>query len=304
MRQHLSHYPTCQVPHISGPHSLHLEAFYYLAEDCLYSVTIAAQPTAPLRIWVVASLLVRGKQLNPFLAQLLLEFGLPVGAITYAVAFCVCNKFFNHSQITQIGGGHNYSRYYPRPAHPHVEAKAIEGLLDRMILAKVSFTSIALASLSASELANRHRETIHDSKALITIGLLEKLLPEGFFQLPEVSCLPGEGRAVDECQSRKEMREVAAEIVKDKFVLAQAQILTNYLNSEHLAISKTGLRAPLAQSLVAKMKVEGIVNEAKHVYNESIQVQGKRPPIDGLAITIENASPWTFNFNLKTCTSR
>jgi hypothetical protein len=64
------------------------------------------------------------------------------------------------------------------------------------------------------------------------------------------------------------------------------------------------LRPALPQRLLRDRGREVVVNNAKHSYNESIEVQGKRPPIVGLVITIENASPWAFNFDLKTCTSR
>jgi len=72
-------------------------------------------------------------------------------------------------------------------------------------------------------------------------------------------------------------------------------MLADNFDSKHFAISKARLRAALAQSLLTKMKVESVVNETKHVYNESIEVQGKRPPIVGLVITIESVSPWAFN---------
>jgi hypothetical protein len=185
-----------------------------------------------------------------------------------------------------------------------VKAKAVEGLLDRMIPAKVSLTAKALTTLCTSKLAYRHREAVYKTKLSVTVSLLDELLPKGFFDFPQIGSLPNEGSAMDKSQSRKEMREVAAEVVEQGLVLAESKILTDYLDSKDLAVSKPRLRPTLAQSLMAEKAVESIVNKTKHSYNESIQVQGKRPPIDGLAISIESASPWTFNFNLKTCTSR
>src|SRR6185503_5164626 len=102
MRQHFSHDPTRQMPHISGPHSLCLEAFYYLAEDCLYPVSDAAQPPTPFGIRIKASLLVWSKHIKPLFAKLLSEFRLPVVAISQAVAFCLRRKRLYRSQITQI----------------------------------------------------------------------------------------------------------------------------------------------------------------------------------------------------------
>jgi hypothetical protein len=100
------------------------------------------------------------------------------------------------------------------------------------------------------------------------------------------------------------VREVAAEVIEDGFVLVKAEKLADDFHGQDLAVSQPGLRAALAQRLMSKEGVKRVVNQAKDRYNESIQVQGKRPPIVGLVITIEDAPPWTFNFNLKTCTSR
>ena len=100
------------------------------------------------------------------------------------------------------------------------------------------------------------------------------------------------------------MREMAAKVVEDGFVLVQGKKLADDFNSEDFAVGKSRLRPALAQAAMAEIIRNSVINKAKHSYNEIIQVQGKRPPIVGLAITIENASPWTFNVNLKTCTSR
>src|SRR5829696_5389063 len=92
MRQHLSHYSARQVPHIPGPDSLHLEAFYYLTDDRLYTVSQAAQPTTPLWVWIKASLLVGHKHLDPLLAQMPRQLRFPVVAVCKAVAFCLSYK--------------------------------------------------------------------------------------------------------------------------------------------------------------------------------------------------------------------
>ena len=109
---------------------------------------------------------------------------------------------------------------------------------------------------------------------------------------------------MDKSQSREEMREMAAEVVEDGFVVVQGKKLSDDFNGEDFAVGNSRLRPALSQAAMAEAVGNSVINEAKHGYNEIIQVQGKRPPIDGLAITIENASPWAFNFNLKTCTSR
>lgn len=304
MRQHFSHNPARQLPHISGPDSLHLKTLYYLADNCLYPITDAAQPTTPLWIRIKASLLVGYKHLNALLAQMLCQLRLPVVTICKAVAFCLGDNFFNNRQVTLVSRGHKDASYHPRPAHSNVKAKAVEGLLYRVILAVVSLTSKASTFLGASKLANSYRKAIYDGKARVTVGLPDHALPKSLFQLPEISCLSNKSGAMKRGQSREEVRVVASEVIEDSLVLAQPKILANDFHSEDFTIREARLRPTGTETALAKVGIKSIVNEAKHSYNEGIQVQGERPPIVGLAITIENASPWTFNFNLKTCTSR
>jgi len=304
MRQHIPHYSARQVPHIPGPDSLHLEAFHDLAENGFYAVAPAAQPTTPLGRRVKASLLVGDEHLNASLAQMLCQLGLPVVTVCKAVAARLSDHLFNHRQVTQISGGHKDASDHPGPSHPDVKAEAVEGLLDRMVFAIVSLASIVAAFFGASELANRDGEAIDDGNALVTVRRADELLPKRLFQLPQIGCLSNESRAMNESQGGEEMGVVTTKVVEQSLVLAQPEIFADGFQGEDFAISKPRLRPTPAEPLLAEMVAESIVNEAKHSYNEGIQVQGERPPIVDLAISIENASPWPFNFDLKTCTSR
>jgi hypothetical protein len=191
-----------------------------------------------------------------------------------------------------------------KPAATSSQAEAVEGLLDRIVFAIAGFAAKALATLRPRELADGDREAISNGKVRIAVGLLNELLPQDLFNFPEVGRLANEGRAVNQSQSRKEVCEVAAEISEDGLVLAETEKLADDFHRQDLAVSQSRLRAALAQRLLRKQGSEGVVNQVKDRYNESIQVQGQHPPIVGLVITIEDALPWTFNFDLKTCTSR
>lgn len=160
-----------------------------------------------------------------------------------------------------------------------MKSEAIEGLLNGVIFAEVSLTSESFTPRSASELANRDREAVYDGEALITVSLLDHLLPKSLFDFPQVSSLSNKSSAMKRWKSREEMRGVAAEVVEDGLVLAQTEILTNNFNGEDFAVSKPRLRPTRSQPLMANRDVESIVNETKHSYNEGIDVQGKRPPI-------------------------
>jgi len=304
MRQHFSHNSARQVPHISGPYSLHFKAFCYLTEYGFYSIPIPTQPSTDCSIPVSARQLKRHYHLNPLLAQLPAQVRLPVITISQAIAFCPSRQLLKHRCITKASRRYYDPRYYSRPTHSHVKAEAVKGLLYRMIFAEISFASKILRARSAPEPANRHGEAIYNSKPRVTVSQRDQLLPKNFFEFPKIRRLSNKRGAMDKSQSREEMREVAAKVVEDGFVLVQSKKLTDDFNSEGFAVGEKGLRPTLAQAAMAEVVRNRVINKAKHSYNESIQVQGKRPPIDGLAITIEKASPWTFNVNLKTCTSR
>src|ERR1051325_783182 len=304
MRQHLSQYPARQVPDISGPYALDLKSLDDLAEDRLDAIAPTAQPATPLRLRVTARRLKGRQHLNALLVQSLFDFRLPIIAVAQAVAFSALKQLLKHRRITEAGGRDDHPRNYTRPSYPHVQAEAVEGLLDRMIFAVARLGAKALAALRPRELADRHREANGNGKVRVAAGLRNELLPQRLFDFPEVGRLTHEGRAVDQSQGRKEVREVAAEISEDGFVLAEAEKLADDFHGQDLAVGQTGLGAALAQGLLSKKRIEGVVNQAKDRYNKGIQVQGERPPIVGLVITIEDASPWTFSFHPKTCTSR
>ncbi len=291
MRQRFSHYSARQVPHISSPYSLHLKSFCYLTEYRFYPVAISTQPSTDCSIPTSARQLKRHYHLNPLLAQLTAQIRLPVVTISQAITFCLSRQLLKRGRVTETGRGYYDPRYYSRPTDSHVKAEAVKGLLYRMIFPEISFASKALRAWGTSESANSHRETIDDRKARVTVSLPNQLLPENLFDFPEVCCLSDKSGAMDKKQSREEVREMAAEVVEDGFVLIQAEKFTDDFDSEDFAVGKTRTRTTLAQPAMVEEVRNIVINEAKHVYNEIIQVQGKRPPIVGLAITIENASP-------------
>jgi len=51
------------------------------------------------------------------------------------------------------------------------------------------------------------------------------LLPDPFFDLPQVGRLTGKGRAMDAAQGREELSEVATKVTEHRFVLIQSQVL-------------------------------------------------------------------------------
>ncbi len=258
------------MPHISRPYSLHLEPLHYLAEDPLYPVPVAVYLAASLWIRVSAPLAEWNQHFQALLAQLLYQLRLPIITISQAVSCRPLYDLLKHCHVRHPGWRYPYSGYDSGPTHPHVQAEAVEYLIYRMILAVACLPAKALAFRSTSESADVDGEAVNEAEAFITVSLLNQLLPKNFFELPQIGRLAGESSAVERGQGRKQMREVATEVVEYSLVLGESEILANNFYSEDFAVSEARERAALAKAALREMKLEGIVNETKHRYNEGV----------------------------------
>lgn len=89
---------------------------------------------------------------------------------------------------------------------------------------------------------------------------------------------------------------MTAKVIEDGLRVAEAEIPAINFEGQDFAVSRPSLEGTPSSKKIGKV----VINEAKHGYNECIQVQGKHVVVYGLIITIENAPPWTFDFKLKT----
>lgn len=297
MRQHFSHHSTQQMPNISGPDGLDLKALDQLTKDRLDAIAHRTPIATALGMLITTGFLKRHQHLQPLLAQLLVQLRLPVITISKAMTTDLSDQILQDDQVTLISRCNHQAGNGAWPAHAHVKAEAIEGLFDRVVFAKRSKSAKTFGALSSSKIANRNRETINDGQARVTAGLTNEALPKTCFHLPEIGSLMDEGGAMDGSQIGKEVQEVAAEVVKDRFILVQTKIFTEQFKGQNFAIGKPRLRSALAQSLTFEKRGQGVVNQAEDRYNQRIQVQGKCPPIGNFAISIEKTFPWDFNLN-------
>src|ERR1051325_9594659 len=219
MRQDLAQHSVHQMPHISRPHPLDLEPFGQLAEDRLNPIPPVVDPTGSLRLLIATAAAKRGQQLHALLTQTSPQFRLPIIPIRQTISAGLLNQRLNQRLVGNISPHHRHARDNARPTHPHMEAKSIKDLLDAMILAVVGLTTTAFAFGRAGTAANRHRERIENSQLRVGIGAGKQVLPERFFNLPEVGRLAHKARAMERQQGRKEMAEVAAEVVEDSRIL-------------------------------------------------------------------------------------
>src|SRR5262249_57245608 len=82
-----------------------------------------------------------------------------------------------------------------RPTNPSMQAKAIESLLDDVILAIGGFAPEAPAAWGAGKLAGVHRQTIEDRQLGIMRDKVHQTLPQPLFDPPEIGGLADGGCA-------------------------------------------------------------------------------------------------------------
>jgi hypothetical protein len=105
-------------------------------------------------------------------------------------------------------------------------------------------------------------------------GDSEQLLPEAFFDLPEVGRLAGEVGAVDFAQSGKPLTIMLPKVSNDSLISVKCQKFTNDLHGEDLRIRKFGQRTTHSEVSVFDL----VVDEAKDADVEGAKLHGKSPP--------------------------
>jgi hypothetical protein len=90
-----------------------------------------------------------------------------------------------------------------------MDAQAVAGLAYQRILAEGRFPTEAAAAVGACKLADRQREAADDRKRQIMRDLGERVLPEPFFEPPQVRRLTQEGGAVQRSQRGEEVGVLA-----------------------------------------------------------------------------------------------
>ena len=198
----LAQQPAGQVPKIFGPHSLEGVSCGELRKDGVNPVAQAAQEGAPLGGGIALFGAVGREELYAH-APLELFSGLrrPVIAISHGETAGALKEFGKHGKLVGVGWGHRQAGDKPRPAHPHMHPKAVEGLLEEGVFTESGFSLEAAAAIGAREQARRQRHGVHQREGRIVGSKREELLPEVFFDLPEVGRLPSEGSAMDLAKS-------------------------------------------------------------------------------------------------------
>ncbi|MXZ25927.1 MAG: hypothetical protein F4Y80_13930, partial [Caldilineaceae bacterium SB0665_bin_21] len=90
--------------------------------------------------------------------------------------------------------------------------------------------------------------------------------------MTQIGRLPDEGGAVELPEGGEEVGVVSPEVVEDRLVLVQGQVLTDDLHGEHLAVGELRGGAPPSKTARAKDGDHEVVHEAESGYDEVVQV--------------------------------
>ena len=236
MAESFSDQPIAQMPHIPGPHALGHVSVHQLTEDRLYSIAVATDHRASSRPPFRRSLFELRLKVQTLLGQFLFEFWTPVVSIRQYGSRSSGYQLGCHSGLMDLGWRYGEADDDARPRYKRVHPKAVESLARDAVVSEASLSSEPLASVCASELADRDGETVNQFQRWVVSNPLEQTLPYHLFDAPEVSRLSDERGAMYPVHGWKEMGVVSSEVVEDGLVLAERQVLSDNLHSDSLTV--------------------------------------------------------------------
>jgi hypothetical protein len=128
-----------------------------------------------------------------------------------------------------------------------VEAEAVEGPLDRVIISIIGHAGEAAAEGGAGEPTGLDRQAVDQPESRAGRQLGRETLLDQLLDAPEVGRLAHEGGAVDAGQRRELGGVVAAEVADEVAVLAQTPELADELDGDDLAVGEGGVGASLSE---------------------------------------------------------
>jgi hypothetical protein len=122
----------------------------------------------------------------------------------------------------------------------------------------------------------------------------QKLLPEGFLDLPEISGLAAEGGAMDLNKCREPLGVVPSKVAVEFLVCVETEKLAYDLDGEDFGVGK--LRGGAA--LTDTPSFELIVYQAEDGHNEGAKIHGRRPPLRRLVWLLPSVRRSSLSFKL------
>src|SRR5215210_1619635 len=174
-------------------------------------------------------------------------------------------------KLMNVSGSDRDAGDHSRIADPRMYAESVEGLFEQSVLAESDLTPKARATVSAGEQARWQGHRVADGEGGLVRSNRQKLLPEVFFDLPEVGRLATEGGTVNLTECWKPLTIVPAEVAVKRFVGVESQELPDNLYSEDFGVGEFGSRTALADA----PPFEPVVDKAEDGNDEGVKIQEK-----------------------------
>jgi hypothetical protein len=200
-------------------------------------------------------------------------------------------KLVNISWSNRDVGDHS------RIANSCMYTESVEGLPEHSVLAESSFSLEPLAAVGTGKQASWQRHRVANGEGRIIRSEGQKLLPEIFFDLPEVSRLAAEGGAMDLVQGGEPLTVVTPEVTEDRLVGVQAKKLTNDFDGENFGVRKFRQRTTRSETSV----LGSVVYETEDGDDEGAKIHERRPPLRWLVWSLPSVvrSSLFFKFSTK-----
>jgi hypothetical protein len=136
-RENFAQQPTRQMPAVMSPHALDAVATSELRENGVDAVAKTAQIGALSRMRVISFVSVWCHEFDALPIQILYCLRRAVVAVSDHDAGGALEEFGDDREFMYVGWCHREEvGYDPEPADPHVHPKAVEGVLEKRVLAE------------------------------------------------------------------------------------------------------------------------------------------------------------------------
>ena len=109
--------------------------------------------------------------------------------------------------------------------------------------------------------------------------LVAQPTPQALFDRPQIRCLPHERASMHVAKLRKKMRIMTLKVLKQGFILAQAQVISHDFHRHDFAIGQPWGRTARSQLVLVGNHWHHLVNQTKTCDNKIVQVHGVPPQV-------------------------
>ncbi len=165
-----------------------------------------------------------------------------------------------------------------RPKDTSMQAKAVKGLSDAVILARGGYATKATALGGTGKVADRHSHTVQDGySGIVEQPFVPNQTPQTLFERPPIGCLSHETAAMKLAQGREKVSIMPTEVLVESPILADQEVGFDHFHRDHLALSKLRSVSVASQSLSLHDRWQGVIDQTKTCDHAIIQAHDVPP---------------------------